>query len=144
MRSSGRTAASRTAVRKTVRPRLSLDGERWVNRILEKMALREKLGQLLMVSFHGEFTSSESAEQLELQRAIEELCLGGMMLATRPGPVGIERGQAYATAAVTNLLQKYARTPLLFAADFFIESHRKPRAPSLHRRDARLSAAADL
>jgi beta-N-acetylhexosaminidase len=89
-----------------------------VNRTLEKMALREKLGQLLMVSFHGEFTSSESAEQRELQRAIEELRLGGMMLATRPGPVGIERGHAYATAAVTNLLQKYARTPLLFAADF--------------------------
>src|ERR1700682_1990383 len=77
MRSSGRTPASRSAVRKTVRPRLSLDGERWVNRTLEKMALREKLGQLLMVSFHGEFTSSESTEQRELQRAIEELRLGG-------------------------------------------------------------------
>ena len=53
-----------------------------------------------------------------MQRAIEDLRVGGLMLATRPGPVGIERGQAYATAAVTNLLQKSARIPLLFAADF--------------------------
>jgi beta-N-acetylhexosaminidase len=89
-----------------------------VNRTLEKMALREKLGQLLMVPFHGEFTSAESAEQRELQRAVEDLRVGGMMLATRPGPVGIERGHAYATAAVTNLLQQSARIPLLFAADF--------------------------
>ena len=34
------------------------------------------------------------------------------------GAFGIERGQPYATAAMINLLQKSARIPLLFAADF--------------------------
>ncbi len=115
---SGRTPASRSAVRKAIRPRLSPDAEAWVKRTLEKMNLQEKLGQLLMVPFHGEFTSSESEDHRELQRAIEHNRVGGLMLSTRPGPVGIERGQAYATAAVTNLLQKSARIPLLFAADF--------------------------
>ena len=82
------------------------------------MTLEEKLGQLVMLSFHGDFISSESAEYRELQRAIEENHAGGFMLATRVGPFGIERGQPYATAAMINILQKSARIPLLFAADF--------------------------
>ena len=82
------------------------------------MSLEEKLGQLVMLSFHGDFISSESGEYRELQRAIEENHAGGFMLATRLGAFGIERGQPYATAAMINLLQKSARTPLLFAADF--------------------------
>ena len=53
-----------------------------------------------------------------MQRAIEENHAGGFMLGTRMGAFGIERGQPYATAAMINLLQKSARIPLLFAADF--------------------------
>ncbi len=82
------------------------------------MSLEEKLGQLLMLPFHGEFTSSESAEYRELQRAVVQNHIGGFMLGARAGPLGIERGKPYATAALINLLQKTARVPLLFAADF--------------------------
>ena len=82
------------------------------------MSLEEKLGQLVMLPFHGDFISRESAEYRELQRAIEENHAGGFMLGTRMGAFGIERGQPYATAAMINLLQKSARIPLLFAADF--------------------------
>jgi len=82
------------------------------------MSLEEKLGQLVMLPFHGDFISSESGEYRELLRAIEESHAGGFMLATRMGAFGIERGQPYATAATINLLQKSARIPLLFAADF--------------------------
>ena len=82
------------------------------------MSLEEKLGQLVMLSFHGDFISSESGEHRELQRAIEENHAGAFMLGTRLGAFGIERGQPYATAAMINLLQKSARIPLLFAADF--------------------------
>ena len=82
------------------------------------MSLEEKLGQLIMLPFHGEFTSSESAESRELQRAIEQNHVGCFMLGTCIGPFGIERGTPYATAAVINRLQKASRLPLLFAADF--------------------------
>jgi beta-N-acetylhexosaminidase len=82
------------------------------------MSLEEKLGQLIMLPFHGEFTSLESAEYRELQRAIEQNHVCGFMLGTRAGPFGIERGKPYATAAMINLLQKTPRIPLLFAADF--------------------------
>jgi beta-N-acetylhexosaminidase len=82
------------------------------------MTLDEKLGQLLMMPFQGEFTSSGSPERRGLQHAIEENHVGGFMLATRMGPLGIERGKPYATAAVINLLQRASKIPLLFAADF--------------------------
>lgn len=115
---SGHTLPSRSAVRRSVRPRLSPEAESWVKRTLAKMSLEEKLGQLLMLPFHGEFTSLQSPEYRELQRAIEQNHIGGFMLGTRVGPFGIERGKPYATAALVNLLQKAARIPLLFAADF--------------------------
>ena len=34
----------------------------WIEQTLRKMTLREKLGQMLMVSYFGVFTSTESAE----------------------------------------------------------------------------------
>lgn len=116
MSRSRRPSKPRSGNRK-VSPRRS-EAERWVQRTLATMSLEEKLGQLVMLSFHGDFISSESAEYRELQRAIEENRAGGFMLATRIGAFGIERGQPYATAAMINLLQKSARIPLLFAADF--------------------------
>jgi beta-N-acetylhexosaminidase len=82
------------------------------------MSLEEKLGQLVMLSFQGEFTSSESAEYRELQRNIEQNHVGSFMLGTRLGRFGIEIGKPYATAALINRLQKTAGIPLLIAADF--------------------------
>ena len=52
---------------------------------MAKMSLEEKLGQLVMLPFHGDFISSESGEYRELQRAIEENHAGGFMLGTRIG-----------------------------------------------------------
>ena len=82
------------------------------------MSLEEKLGQLVMLPFQGEFTSFESPEYHELLRAVEQNHVGGFMLGTGAGPFGIELGKPYETAALINLLQKAARTPLLLAADF--------------------------
>ena len=108
----------RSATHKNLRRRLSREAESWVTRTLAKMTLEEKLGQLVMLPFQGEFTSSDSAEHRELQRHVEQNHIGSFMLAARVGPFGIERGKPYATAALINLLQKSARIPLLFAADF--------------------------
>lgn len=115
---SRRRLSSRPSASTNAPTRLSREAESWVNRTLARMNLEEKLGQLLMLPFHGEFTSAESAEYQDLLRAIERHHVGGFMLGTRIGPLGIERGKPYATASMTNLLQKAARIPLLFAADF--------------------------
>jgi beta-N-acetylhexosaminidase len=81
------------------------------------MSLDEKLGQLLMLPFHGEFAAAESPEAEWLRQA-EELHVGGYMLHTRTTPQGLMRGEIYATAEITNRLQERAKIPLLFSADF--------------------------
>jgi len=90
----------------------------WVDQTLKKMTLREKLGQMLMVYYFGVFTSTESAEYKELLHQVEENYVGGMIVGTSRGPLGIERSQVYATAVTTNDLQRHAKIPLLFGADF--------------------------
>jgi beta-N-acetylhexosaminidase len=90
----------------------------WVEATLKKMTLREKIGQMLMPYYFGVFTSSESADYKELLHQVEENHVGGFILGTQRGPLGIERSQVYPTAAVTNELQKHAKLPLLIGADF--------------------------
>ena len=90
----------------------------WVEATLKKMTLREKIGQMLMPYYFGVFTSTDSAAYKELLHQVEENHVGGFILGTQRGPLGIERSQAYPTAALTNELQKHAKTPLLIGADF--------------------------
>ncbi len=90
----------------------------WVEQTLQKMTVREKLGQMLMVYYLGVFTSTESAEYKELLHQVEENYVGGMIVGTSRGSLGIERSQVYATAVTTNELQRHAKIPLLLGADF--------------------------
>jgi beta-N-acetylhexosaminidase len=90
----------------------------WVEQTLKKMTLREKLGQMLMVTFFGVFDSAESPEYLEVLHEVQENHVGGLILVTDRGPLGIERSQVYPTAVVTNELQRRAKIPLLVGADF--------------------------
>src|SRR5580700_8342976 len=84
----------------------------WVESTLRKMSLREKLGQMLMPYYFGGFTSTESASYKELLHQVEDNHVGGFILGTQRGALGIERSQVYPTAALTNELQKRAKTPL--------------------------------
>src|ERR1700683_932238 len=98
----------------TKRPRS--DAERWVQRTLAGMSLEEKLGQLLVVNFFGGFTSADSEEFRRLSRAVEEQHIGGLMLATRISPLGLERSQVYPTAILANELQRRGGTSLVGVA----------------------------
>ncbi len=73
---------------------------------------------MLMVPFFGGFASSESAEYAEVIRQVEENRVGGLILATARGPMGIRRSQVYPTAEIANELQRRAKIPLLIGADF--------------------------
>jgi beta-N-acetylhexosaminidase len=96
----------------------SAASDAWAEQTLKKMTLREKLGQLLMVSFFGVFDSAESPEYKEVLREVEENHVGGLIIVTDRGPLGIERSQVYPTAVATNELQRRAKVPLLVGADF--------------------------
>ncbi len=90
----------------------------WVESTLKKMTLREKLGQMLMPHYFGVFTSAESGDYQALLHQVEENHVGGFIVGTERGPLGIERSQVYPTAVLTNELQKRAKVPLLIGADF--------------------------
>ena len=96
----------------------SASSSAWVEATLKKMTTREKLGQMLMVYYFGVFTSTESAEYKELLHQVEENHVGGFITGTVRGPLGIERGQVYPTAVLTNELQSHAKIPLLIGSDF--------------------------
>jgi beta-N-acetylhexosaminidase len=99
-------------------PRRPATSSSWVEATLKKMTLREKIGQMLMPYYFGVFTSTESADYRELLHQVEENHVGGFILGTQRGPLGIERSQVYPTAALSNELQKHAKLPLLIGADF--------------------------
>jgi beta-N-acetylhexosaminidase len=90
----------------------------WVESTLRKMTLREKLGQMLMPYYFGAFTPTESAEFKDLLHQVEENHVGGFILGTERGPLGIERSEVYPTAVLTNDLQRRAKIPLVIGADF--------------------------
>jgi beta-N-acetylhexosaminidase len=107
--------AQKTSPKNIRRPAAS---SAWVEATLKKMTLREKIGQMLMPYYFGVFTSTDSADYKELLHQVEENYVGGFILGTERGPLGIERSQVYPTAALTNELQKHAKLPLLIGADF--------------------------
>ncbi len=91
---------------------------KWVEKTLKKMSLQEKLGQLLMIYYFGEFTSTASPEYKNLMHQVEENHVGGFIVGTERWPLGIIRSQAYPTAVLANQLQQHAKIPLLVGADF--------------------------
>lgn len=111
------TPRGRTQNKPGSKPGRPVADQKWVEKTLRGMSLRERLGQLLMVTYYGEFTSKESDAFKELLRQVEENHVGGFMLRTEREPLGIERGQIYPTAVLANELQEHAKIPLLVAAD---------------------------
>ena len=90
----------------------------WVEQTLKKMTLREKLGQMLMLPYFGVFEAANSPEYKEALHEVEQNHVGGLILVTDRGPLGIERSQVYPTAVQINELQRRAQIPLLVGADF--------------------------
>src|SRR5580704_3105946 len=112
------TLAGRASKSATAKPQRSASSSAWVDETLKSMSLREKLGQLLVVYFFGEFTSTESGEYKDLVRQVSENHVGGFILGTKRQPLGIERGGVYVAAVLANQMQKRAKVPLIVSADF--------------------------
>ena len=100
------------------RAKTTAPSSKWVEQTLRKMTLREKLGQMLMVPYFGVFEPADSPEYKEILHQVQENHVGGLIIVTDRGPLGLERSQVYPTAVATNGLQRRAKIPLLVGADF--------------------------
>ena len=116
MTPSGR--AQKKSPAKAQSPARSAPASAWVESTLKKMTLREKIGQMLMPYYFGAFTSTQSAEFKDMLHEVEQNYVGGFIIGTERGPLGLVRSQVYPTAALTNELQTRAKIPLLIGADF--------------------------
>ncbi len=81
---------------------------RWVKKVLSKMSLAEKVGQLIAIPYTGSFFNRDSEEMERLEHLIVNRKVGGMIL---------YGGDVYETAFLTNVCQRWAEIPLLIASD---------------------------
>src|SRR5712664_1833012 len=124
-RTQSRSSAAKTtaAETKSAAPskadrRLSPAASQWVEATLRKMSVDEKIGQLLFATYHGSFTSTDSAAYTQMLHCVNDLHVGGFINITQASPLGIVKSQAYPTAVLTNQLQATSKVPLLVGADF--------------------------
>jgi len=90
----------------------------WVDATLRRMTVDEKIGQLLFTTYHGTFTSTDSAAYKQMLHDVNDLHAGGFILVTRITQLGIEKSQTYPSAVLSNQLQTQSKLPLLIGADF--------------------------
>lgn len=83
--------------------------DKWVEKTLRSLTLREKIGQMINFRMSGEFANINSEKFAEYRREILENKIGGFT---------VYRGESNAIAALTNELQKMSKLPLLIAADY--------------------------
>ncbi|MGB9907584.1 MAG: glycoside hydrolase family 3 N-terminal domain-containing protein [Candidatus Saccharicenans sp.] len=82
--------------------------QRWVEKTIRKMSLEEKIGQLVVTRYSGQFFNYDSPYLKNLEELVRKYHLGGLILFG---------GEALETAHFTNHFQKLARVPLLIASD---------------------------
>ena len=82
------------------------------------MSVDERIGQLLFATYHGSFTSTDTAAYAQMLHCVNDLHVGGFINITQGSPLGIVKSQAYPTAVLINQLQAKSKLPLLVGADF--------------------------
>ncbi|HET6760601.1 MAG TPA: glycoside hydrolase family 3 N-terminal domain-containing protein [Gemmatimonadaceae bacterium] len=88
--------------------RLSTTDQRWVERTLSSLTLREKIAQLIMPWVSGGYAAVGSPEFEQVRKWVENDRVGGLVLSI---------GLPLSYAAKLNELQLRARVPLLVASD---------------------------
>lgn len=76
--------------------------------ILERMTLRQKIGQLFSVRARGYFQNEESEEYQELLKKVQDYQVGGVIFF---------KGTVYGQTILTNKLQEKSRIPLWISQD---------------------------
>jgi len=97
---------------------LDRDGEKWASKILRKMSIDEKIGQLIMPWARVQFLNSKSPEYLVLRENLRKYHVGGFAVSVPVEGSFLMYNEPYGTAGLTNQLQHDSDLPLIFAADF--------------------------
>jgi beta-N-acetylhexosaminidase len=87
---------------------LSAADQRWVERTLASLTLREKVGQLMMPWVGGDYAAVGSAEFEEVRKWVQDDGVGGLVLSI---------GLPLSYAAKLNELQVRAKVPVLIGSD---------------------------
>jgi beta-N-acetylhexosaminidase len=85
---------------------------------MKGMTLRDEIGQLIFISFHGAAPNSRTREYRTFMRMIREVKVGGLILVNWSNGRVIQKAEPYAVATFLNRMQRLSRTPLLVAGDF--------------------------
>jgi beta-glucosidase-like glycosyl hydrolase/CubicO group peptidase (beta-lactamase class C family) len=94
--------------KRTNAPGASQSAEKWIEKTLVQMTLREKLGQMFFYHLDANFKTNDDPAWQKIETLVATHHIGGIHL---------WRGEPYATAYITNRLQKLAKIPLIFTAD---------------------------
>lgn len=97
---------------------LTSEGNKWAEKSLKKMTLEEKIGQLIQIRAYADFLNVESDEYKQVRDQIKKYHLGSIILTVRVSDGILLKDLPYEAGAITNLLQKESKLPLLVAADF--------------------------
>jgi beta-N-acetylhexosaminidase len=81
---------------------------RWVEKTIKSMSLEEKIGQLVVARYNGDFHNLNSDYVKNLEKLVKDYHLGGLILFG---------GEPLETAYFTNHFQRLSRIPLLIASD---------------------------
>jgi beta-N-acetylhexosaminidase len=82
---------------------------KFADKLLKKMSVDEKVGQLVHIGINAKYTAQDSDVFKEIQRQIVENKVGGIV---------VFAGGLYETVHFVNRMQENAKIPLLISADF--------------------------
>lgn len=105
---------------KKAAPRPDAQAPAQVQRWMRGMSLHDKVAQLIVVPCYGESRSTRSREfqQYQHQRWVRNIHVGGLIVLGRTQNGAVRLAEPYAMAVFLNRMQRYAKVPLLVAADF--------------------------
>ncbi len=82
---------------------------KWADKMLKKMSLDEKIGQMIHIGVNADYMNQDSAKFQEFKRQVTENKVGGIIVFV---------GGVYDTVHFVNRMQELADIPLLISADF--------------------------
>ncbi len=96
---------------------LTNEGRVWVEKVLKRLSLEEKVGQLLQVRYYTDYTSVDSLEYKHLRDEIQKYHIGSAVFGMHFNNSGPVRSSPLDSAKVSNQMQSDSKLPLLLAAD---------------------------
>lgn len=96
------------------------EAQRWADKMLKKLSLEEKIGQMIQVRGIMEFENVENPEWKDLVGNIRKYHLGSVLLTVKTEGPELQRHGPFTAAMTANDLQRESKgkVPLIFAADF--------------------------